>query len=109
MPYHLTYRHVYITPAQVTHLAQDTDLGTWMLVQAIEVYAGSSRTNDFFFLHGVSAAWALKQVLPLLEQGDRTPAARDYVNALVGTYASQEQPPALGIMRHARAHVALCR
>lgn len=67
-----------------------------MVEQAIEVYGGSSRTNDFFLLHGVSSAWALKHVLPLLGEGDRAPAARDYVNALVATYAAQEQPLALG-------------
>lgn len=76
---------------------QDADLGTWLLSQAIMVYAGSSRVNDFFLLHGATGAWALQQVLPLLDVSDKIKVARDFVNTLVAVYAAQGQPEPLGI------------
>ena len=37
-------------------------LARWMVNNAITVYATSEKRNDFFLLHGVTAAWSLLQV-----------------------------------------------
>jgi len=46
--------------------AADTDaarqLGVWVVNTALSIYASTSRRNDFFLLHGVTAAWSLLQV-----------------------------------------------
>jgi len=46
--------------------ATDSDaarqLGVWAVNTALSIYASTSRRNDFFLLHGVTAAWSLLQV-----------------------------------------------
>jgi len=39
-----------------------SSLAKWAVNSAITVYATSERRNDFFLLHGVTAAWSLLQV-----------------------------------------------
>jgi hypothetical protein len=41
------------------------DPALYVIDAAISVYARSAVRNDFFLLHGVTGAWALKEVRPL--------------------------------------------
>ncbi|XP_060080148.1 uncharacterized protein LOC132559502 [Ylistrum balloti] len=64
----------------------------WLLNQSIAVYALSDMKNNFFLLHGVTAAWSLRQIIPVLKPADAVDALRTFTCALLAVYVSQECP-----------------
>lgn len=65
-------------------------LGEWLVNTALTIYASTSRRNDFFLLHGVTGAWALLQVLPLvIDYRDVKSAVRSFLSTLFTVYVAQ--------------------
>lgn len=56
---------------------------------ATVVYASAEPRNNFFLLHGVTCAWALYQVIPLLSQEDGVKAMREYLTVLLAAYVAE--------------------
>ena len=57
------------------------------------LYQAAKNRNDFFLLHGVTSAWALEQVLPLIQ--DRQVAmgmVRTFLAGLFGLYLVRHRP-----------------
>ncbi|CAH1803127.1 unnamed protein product, partial [Owenia fusiformis] len=67
-------------------------LARWIVDCAILVFAKSSRKNDFFLLHGVTAAWSLLQIIPLLSPENGVKAIKEFLIALLGVYIVQKCP-----------------
>ncbi|XP_069132383.1 uncharacterized protein [Argopecten irradians] len=64
----------------------------WLLNQAIAVYALSEVKNNFFLVHGVTAAWSLRQIIHLLKPSDAVDALRTFTCVLLAVYVTQECP-----------------
>ena len=60
--------------------------------QAIVLFTGGINRNDFFLLHGITASWALKQVIPHLDCNDQLLSIRTLLASLLGVYAIQGCP-----------------
>ena len=67
-------------------------LGDFLIETAMIVYHASVRRNDFFFLHGVTGAWSLKNILCHLSQQDVIDSARTFLCVLLATYMTQDSP-----------------
>ena len=67
-------------------------LSMWLLDCAVTVYTAAVKRNDFFLLHGVTSAWSLTQILPLLEHKDALDTVRVYLCALLAVYMAQGTP-----------------
>lgn len=67
------------------------DLAGWLIDKAIELYLSSTRSNEFFFLHGVTASWALKQFVHLLD--DPVTILRIHTCQLLAVYLVEMKPP----------------
>ncbi|XP_033752340.1 uncharacterized protein LOC117336080 [Pecten maximus] len=90
-------KYAYKIKVPVIQSCQDEDglavaLANWLLDQAIAVFALSEIKNDFFLLHGVTAAWSLRQIIPLLKHPDAVDALRTFTCALLAVYVSQGCP-----------------
>lgn len=64
----------------------------WIMKQAIAVYVMSERVNDFFLVHGITGAWSLKQIIPVLKRPDALDALRTFTCMLFGVYMAQDTP-----------------
>ena len=77
---------------------QMTVLGHWLTDCALAVYAMSQARNDFFLIHGVTAAWSLCQILPVFAdqteagQAEAMKAIRVFVCGLIAVYVAQGCP-----------------
>ena len=59
----------------------------------IGIYANSSASDDFFLLHGVTSAWALRRVLHYFDSLDVSlQILVAYLKALLSTYVTQGMP-----------------
>jgi len=67
-------------------------LGDALIDAALAVYTRAGN-NDYFLLHGVTAAWALRQLLPHLPPPRRRAAAHTLLCALLGAFVVQGSPP----------------
>ena len=68
--------------------------GTWLVDMATTVYTIAERRNDFFLLHGVTAAWALKQLLPCLKSHeDITTTVTSFLTTLIAVYIVRDCHP----------------
>ena len=70
-------------------------IGRWLVHCALYVYASSEVKNDFFLLHGVTGAWSLTQILPVLQKEDFEEAVKIFVCCLLISYAAQGCPKLL--------------
>lgn len=62
-------------------------IGNWLVDIAITAYTIAETKNDFFLAHGVTSAWALKQILPCLNsRADLTKVTAVYLAALINVY-----------------------
>ena len=70
------------------------ELSHWALDQAIIVYqaATGAGANNFFLLHGVTSAWALTKVVPLLKAEEAAEAMFYFLVALLAVYVQQRSP-----------------
>ena len=60
---------------------------------SIGIYANSSASDDFFLLHGVTSAWALRRVLHYFDSLDVSlQILVAYLKALLSAYVAQEMP-----------------
>jgi 2-polyprenyl-6-methoxyphenol hydroxylase-like FAD-dependent oxidoreductase len=73
-------------------ITSSDDLANWLLDQAIYMYAAAENKNDFVLLHGVTASWSLKQVVPYLSPAEVKRAIRDMLAVLLSVYIVQECP-----------------
>ncbi len=73
---------------------KDTDdLINWIVDKAIVVYLASEVDNDFALLHGVTSAWALKQILKRVhDQKHRLEAIRVFLAVFLMVYMAQGRP-----------------
>ena len=69
------------------------ELGRQVVDIAVTVYALHEPPNDFFILHGVTSAWSILQVLPVLNKHDGLEILEVYLVVLMATYVSQACPP----------------
>ena len=66
------------------------NIGTWLVDMAITVYTIAEVKNDFFLLHGVTAAWSLHQLLPCLKtKDDITTATTNFLATLIAVYIAR--------------------
>lgn len=72
--------------------ADAIQIADWILKQAIAVYVMSERVNDFFLVHGITGAWSLKQIIPLLKRPDALDALRTFTCMLLSVYMTQDTP-----------------
>lgn len=56
---------------------------------SVTVYACAVARNEFFLLHGVTCAWALYQIIPLLGKDDGIRAVREFLTVLLAVYVSE--------------------
>eukprot|EP00756_Hemistasia_phaeocysticola_P060500 Hpha_TRINITY_DN4081_c0_g1::TRINITY_DN4081_c0_g1_i1::g.63724::m.63724 len=82
-------------------------LASWVLDEAIGLFLRSPLRADFVLLHGVTAAWALREVVELLEEIDAVGAVRAYTVVLLAMYACQGCPPLLSpdALRERHSHI----
>ena len=67
-------------------------LGARLFGAALRVYAGAAR-DDFFLLHGVTAAWSLAKLLPFFpDDAAREAAVGHFLVAVLATYVAQGKP-----------------
>lgn len=71
--------------------ASPEDAGALLLDASLQLYVRSPG-NDYFLLHGVTAAFNLCTLLPLLEPAVALRACRQMLMALVATYVAQRCP-----------------
>ncbi len=69
-----------------------TALAKWTLDQAIKIYALCENKNEFVFIHGVTASWALCQIIPLLDKADALVSIRHMLCVLFVIYIVQDCP-----------------
>ena len=55
-------------------------------------YVTSEIRNHFFLLHGVTCAWSLLQIVPILETPDAIAACRNFTAVLVAVYIACKAP-----------------
>ncbi len=67
-------------------------LNSWLLDQAIALYARCENKNEFVVLHCVTAAWSFCQFSPLLAPADLLIAARSLLSTFLAAYAVQGCP-----------------
>lgn len=85
-----TYCNKIKIPAEVLKADNQAEaIGQWFIKTAIFVYGSAEVKNDFFLLHGVTAAWSLSQLLPSLEKENIECAAKTFACCLLITYAAQ--------------------
>ncbi|KAH3827895.1 uncharacterized protein LOC127880916 isoform X2 [Dreissena polymorpha] len=56
------------------------------------IYILAEKKNDFFLLHGVTCAWALHTIIPILRKLDGIVGLRHYVAVLIAVYIAQGAP-----------------
>ncbi|XP_052783095.1 uncharacterized protein LOC128219327 [Mya arenaria] len=66
---------------------------------AVLVYTMSENRNDFFLLHGVTCAWSLYHIVPVLDENDALNAVRNFAATLIAVYIAQDAP-ALNVPVH---------
>ena len=65
----------------------------WLVDCAITVYVMSEAKNDFFLIHGVTAAYSLKNILPLVEdEAQINQSLRVFLCGYLATYMAQGCP-----------------
>ena len=94
----LRYVHRIKTPetlrAGTFTLSDVPELRKWLIDSAVVVYALAETPNDFFLLHGVTAAWGLGNILPILKDADQVlDVVRTFLCALCAVYLAQGSPP----------------
>ena len=68
-------------------------IGEWIIDCAILVYGMAETKNNFLFLHGVTAAWGLSQILPSLnDKNEALKAIIYFISALIVVYNGQDCP-----------------
>ena len=68
-------------------------LGTWMMGQAFDLYSLSASRNNSYFLHGVTGAWGLRQIVLLLEDRDKVfETAMYFMCSLLAMYIAEGCP-----------------
>ena len=70
-------------------------IGKWLVHSALYVYASSEVKNYFYLLHGVTGAWSLTQILPVLQKEDFLLAVKIFFCCLLIVYAAQGCPKLL--------------
>lgn len=61
----------------------------WILDVAIMVYTACDQRNDFFMLHGITAAWSLKQIISLLDELHADISINVFLCSLLAVYIVQ--------------------
>ena len=56
------------------------------------VFGGGIERNDFFLIHGVTAAWSLMEIIGYLKLEDANQAVVHFINAAIATYVIQQAP-----------------
>lgn len=64
-------------------------LGRKVVYLSVMVYALAETRNNFFLLHGVTCAWGLFQIVPLLKKEDGIKALREFLTVLLAVYVAE--------------------
>lgn len=67
-------------------------LGRRVVYLSVLVYATAEARNNFFLLHGVTCAWALYQIIPLLSTENGVKALREFLTVLLAVYVAEGMP-----------------
>lgn len=68
------------------------ELGKLIVDIAIKVYVMAKPMNDFFLLHGVTCAWSILKVLPVLSAAHALEIIQVFLVILMATYVCQDCP-----------------
>jgi 20S proteasome subunit beta 1 len=66
--------------------------GRRLVYLSMTVYALAANRNDFFLLHGVTCAWGLHMIMPLMSKENGIKTARDYLTVLLAVYVAVGSP-----------------
>lgn len=64
-------------------------LARQMVYWSVTVYALAENRNNFFLLHGVTCAWGLYQIMPLLKKEDGIKAVLEFLTLLLAVYVAE--------------------
>ncbi|XP_053377520.1 uncharacterized protein LOC123529487 isoform X2 [Mercenaria mercenaria] len=67
-------------------------LGRRIVYLSVLVYALAEDRNNFFLLHGVTCAWGLHQIMPLLTAEDGIKVVREFLTVLLAVYVAEGSP-----------------
>ena len=89
----------YVNKINIPYLNQnkatDSDIvkiSKWILDKSIEVYALCKNKNEFVLMHGVTASWALCQIVPFLQEIDALNTIKHMLCILLAIYIVQDCP-----------------
>ena len=91
----LKYAHqVKTVPIQQNYTIQDAvDMCKWMFDTAVLIYTKAVTRNDFFFIHCVTASWALFEILPALSDPKQAiKCVKTMLCCLFAAYMAQGAP-----------------
>jgi len=75
-------------------MAQIVKLNNWIIDVAITVYVSSEPRNDFMLLHGVTGAWSLSKLIPLMKDPqEASKALQLYLCLVFAVYVADNTPP----------------
>ena len=66
--------------------------GRRLVYLSMTVYALAANRNDFFLLHGVTCAWGLHMLIPLMSKEDGIKTVRDYLTVLLSVFVAVGSP-----------------
>ncbi|ELU04939.1 hypothetical protein CAPTEDRAFT_218654 [Capitella teleta] len=68
-------------------------LSAWVVDCAITLYVTAERQNGFFFLHGATSAWSLRQIILLInDEAASLVALRVFLCVVMALYTTLERP-----------------
>lgn len=69
------------------------ELTAWAVDCAITLYVTAERQNDFFFLHGVTSAWSLRQIILRIQDDElAVRALKVFLCVVMALYTTLERP-----------------
>jgi hypothetical protein len=68
-------------------------LMNWIVDHSIVLYQMAENRNDFFLLHGITASWALANIIPLLKSTeDKLDVLQKFLCILLAVYIAKDRP-----------------